>query len=93
MEALWDNLSADFAFDDGGLVDLLAPGTKMAEWDAFWAALQSSPFVLRGFRDGEPWPLPKSVTKLFTEREEAAVMVSGRSGMAQTLRRVWAAGR
>jgi hypothetical protein len=75
VEASWDNLRADFAFD-GALVDLLAPGSTMAEWAAFWAALRSGSFVLRGFRDGEPWPLPQTVAEVLTEREEAAVTVS-----------------
>jgi hypothetical protein len=80
MEAAsWDTCRADFAFD-GALVDLLAPGTGPAEWEAFWAALRSGPFGLSGYRDGEPWPLPETAAEVFAEREVAAITVSVVSG-------------
>lgn len=41
--ATWDTCWADFAFD-GALIDLLAPGTGDAEWEAFWSALRAGPF-------------------------------------------------
>ncbi len=53
--ATWNTCRADFAFD-GALVDLLAPGTGDAEWEAFWAALRAGPFALRASRDSEPIP-------------------------------------
>ena len=77
--ATWDACRADFAFD-GALIDLLAPGTGDAEWEAFWVALRGGPFGLRAFRDGEPIPLPESAAWAFAEREVASVMVSVLSG-------------
>jgi hypothetical protein len=77
--ATWDNCRADFAFD-GALIDLLAPGTGDAEWEAFWSALRDGPFGLRAFRDGEPIPLPESAAWALAEREVASVMVSVLSG-------------
>jgi hypothetical protein len=73
--ATWDALRADFAFD-GALIDLLAPGTGDAEWEAFWSALRVGPFELRAFRDGDPISLPDSAAWVFAEREVASVMVS-----------------
>ena len=73
--ATWDLCRADFAFD-GALIDLLAPGTGPADWEAFWSALRAGPFGLRAFRDGEPIPLPDSAAWTFAEREVASVMVS-----------------
>jgi hypothetical protein len=77
--ACWDNCRDDFAFD-GALVDLLAPGTGPAEWEAFWAALRAGPFGLQAFREGEPTPLPESAAWFFAEREVAPVMVSVLAG-------------
>jgi len=77
--ATWNTCRADFAFD-GALVDLLAPGTGPAEWEAFWSALRAGPFGLRAFRDGKPIPLPESAAWVFAEREAASVMVSVLAG-------------
>jgi hypothetical protein len=77
--ATWANCRADFAFD-GALVDLLVPGTRHDEWEAFWAALRAGPFTLAAFRDGEPIPLPESACWVFAEREVASVMVSVLAG-------------
>lgn len=79
VAATWDNCRADFAFD-GALIDLLAPYTCDAEWEAFWSALRAGPFRLQAFRDGEPIPLPESAAWVFAEREVASVMVSVLSG-------------
>jgi hypothetical protein len=79
--ATWDTCRADFAFDDGALIDLLAPGTGDAEWEAFWVALKAGPFVLHAFRDGEPIPLPESAAWAIAERQVASVVVSAQSGM------------
>jgi hypothetical protein len=75
VEASWDNCRAGFAFD-GALVDLLVPGTGPAEGEAFWTALRSGPFDLRGYRDGAPWSLPETAAEVFAEGEVAAVTVS-----------------
>ncbi len=77
--ATWDACRADFA-SDGPLVDLLAPGTGPAQWEAFWFALRAGPFGLSAFRDGEPIPLPESAAWVFAERQVASVMVSVLSG-------------
>lgn len=77
--ATWAACRADFAFD-GALVDLLAPGTGPAEWEALWADLRTGPFGLQAFLDGEPIPLPESAAWVFAEREVASVMVSVLSG-------------
>ena len=77
--ATWANCRRYFAFD-GALVDLLAPGTGPAEWEAFWEALRAGPFGLQAFRDGEPIPLPGSAAWVFAEREAASVTVSVRAG-------------
>ena len=77
--ATWDNCRADFAFD-GAMIDLIAPGTGGAEWEAFWAELRAGPFALQAFRDGEPIPLPESAAWAFAEREVASVLVSVLSG-------------
>ena len=55
--ATWVNCSTDFAFD-GGLVDLIASGTGVGEWEAFWAALKSGPFELQAYRDNVSISLP-----------------------------------
>ena len=75
----WNTCRANFTFD-GALIDLLAPGTDGAEWEAFWAALRTGPFELRAFRDGEPIPLPESAAWAFAEREVASVTVSVLAG-------------
>jgi hypothetical protein len=77
--ATWDTCRADF-IPDGALIDLLAPGTGDAEWEAFLAALRAGPFKLRAFRDGEPIPLPESAEWVFAEREVASVMLSVLAG-------------
>jgi hypothetical protein len=77
--ATWDSCRADFV-PDGALIDLTAPGTGDAEWEAFWSALLAGPFELRAFRDGEPIPLPESAAWVFAEREVASVTVSVLSG-------------
>jgi hypothetical protein len=77
--ATWANCRADFAFD-GALVDLIAPGTSIVEWEAFWVALRSGPFGLQAYRDGEPIPPPESVAWVVAEREVATVMVSVKVG-------------
>lgn len=77
--ATWETCRADFAFD-GALIDLRAPGTSDADWEAFWAGLRAGPFGLRAFREGEPIPLPESAAWVFAEREVASVMVSVLSG-------------
>ena len=77
--ATWGTCRADFAFD-GALIDVLAPGTGDAEWEAFWLALRAGPFELRAIRDGEPIPLPESAAWIFAEQEVASVTVSVLSG-------------
>ena len=77
--AIWANRSDDFAFD-GALIDLIAPGTGPAEWEAFWAALRSAPFELNTFRDGAPISLPETAAWFFNEGKVASVMVSARWG-------------
>jgi hypothetical protein len=77
--ATWSNCRADFAFD-GALIDLLAPGTGLAEWEAFWVALRAGPFGLQVFREGEQIPLPETVAWIFAEQEEVSIMVSVLSG-------------
>ncbi|HEY7153320.1 MAG TPA: hypothetical protein VH575_05105 [Gemmataceae bacterium] len=78
--ANWTNCRANFAYDDGALVDLIAPGTGMAEWETFWAALRSGLFALKACRDGESIPLPESAAWIMAEREVASVMVSVMAG-------------
>jgi hypothetical protein len=78
-KATWDTCRADFVFD-GSLVDLLVPGTGLAEWEAFWSALRAGPFGMRAFREGEAIPLPESAGWVFAEREIAPVMVSVLAG-------------
>jgi hypothetical protein len=77
--ATWDICRADFAFD-GALIDLVVPGAVDTDWETFWAALQSGPFELRAFRDGEPYPLPGSAARVLADRKEASVVVSVLSG-------------
>jgi hypothetical protein len=78
--ATWANCRADFALDDGALIDLLAPGTGPVDWEAFWSALRAGPFELQAFRDGEPIPLPESAAWALAERRVASIMVSVQSG-------------
>jgi hypothetical protein len=78
--ATWANCRADFVFDDGALIDLIAPSTGPAEWEAFWTALRAGPFRLQAFRDGEAIPLPESAGWVFAERQVASVLVSVLAG-------------
>lgn len=81
MEAAnWETCRADFALDDGALIDLLAPGMGNAEWEMFWSALRAGPFKFRAIRDGESIPPPESVAWIYDEQKVASVSVSVQSG-------------
>jgi hypothetical protein len=77
--ATWEDCRADFAFD-GGLIDLLVPGTDDPDWEVLWTGLKSGPFEVKAFRDGEETPLPDSAMWAIAEREAANVLASVRSG-------------
>lgn len=79
MLATWKNCRKDFAFD-GAWVDLIVPGSGLAEWETFWAAVRAGPFELRAFRDGVPIPLPESAAWALAEQEVASVWVSVLAG-------------
>ena len=78
--ATWSNCQSEFKYADGALIDLIAPGTGEAEWEAMWAALKSGPFPLRAFRDGEPAALPESAAWVFEERKKATIRVAVQAG-------------
>jgi hypothetical protein len=77
--ACWENCRDEFTFD-GGLVDLIAPGTTPAEWETFWAALRSGPFDLRVWRDNAPIPTPETAAWCLGEQSAASVYASVRAG-------------
>jgi hypothetical protein len=77
--ASWKNCRAEFVFD-GGLIDLLVPGTGAREWESFWTALLSGPFEIQGCRDSLPWPLPQTLAEVSAECQVACIMVSVCSG-------------
>jgi len=64
----------------GGLVDLIAPGTGPAEWEAFWAALRTGPFGLQAYRDGSQISLPDTAAWCLSERDVASIDVSVQTG-------------
>jgi hypothetical protein len=73
--ATWKNCRAEFAYDrsQGAFIDLVAPGTGPAEWEAFWSALRACPFEVLAYREHEPIPLPESAAWMFAEQEVASV--------------------
>ncbi|MBI2922249.1 MAG: hypothetical protein HYY18_14445 [Planctomycetes bacterium] len=88
--ATWANCCAGFDVDpqgkptgsqsDGGLVDLIAPGTGPEEWEGFWAALRRGPFVLSAYRDGCPIPMPETAAWSLAETQTATMRVTVRTG-------------
>ncbi|KAF0244006.1 MAG: hypothetical protein FD180_2895 [Planctomycetota bacterium] len=77
--ANWENCRAEFE-PDGGLVDLIAPGTTAAHWEEFWAGLRSGPFDLRVCRDNAPIPVPETAEWCLREQNTACVYASVLAG-------------